>query len=428
MIKQRTFARPLYASLLSLLLVFNAIGCVTQPVQPAAEPTRVQPVAGVTLAAEPEQEAPTPVSAAEVTSITGPEREAATPVPVTPAPLADAARPKTLQKLQIGAVGDVMLGTDFPANRLADDDGATLLAQVVPILRQPDVTFINLEATLMDGGEPRKQCADPKTCYLFRTPQRYVKYLVEAGVDVVSLANNHARDFGETGRSNTMRVLADAGIRHSGRDGDVASWEVKGLRVALIAYSPFVNSHDFLDIPQAQEQVRKLAVDHDIVIVSMHAGAEGEEYNHITFAPEVFLGENRGDLFAFSHAVIDAGADLVIGHGPHVVRALELYKDRLIAYSLGNFATYFGISVTGKKGYAPVLLVDVDGEGRFMEGRIVSTIQRRPGGPAIDYEHRAAREMADLTRADFPDTPLRIGPFGSIMRLENAQTVAASSR
>jgi hypothetical protein len=198
--------------------------------------------------------------------------------------------------------------------------------------------------------------------------------------------------------------------------------------VALIAYSPFVNSHDFLDIPQAQEQVRKLAVDHDIVIVSMHAGAEGEEYTHITFAREVFLGENRGDMYAFSHAVIDAGADLVIGHGPHVVRALELYKDRLIAYSLGNFATYFGISVTGKKGYAPILLVDVDAEGRFLEGHITSTIQRRPGGPAIDYEHRAAREMADLTQADFPKTLLRIGPFGSIMRLGNAQTVASSSR
>ncbi len=334
--------------------------------------------------------------------------------------------PQPSRKLHIGAVGDVMLGTDFPENWLADDDGASILTQVVPILRQPDITFINLEGTLMDGGEPVKQCPNPKTCYLFRTPQRYVKYLVEAGVDVASLANNHARDFGETGRSNTMQVLNDAGIRHSGLEGDVASWEVNGLRVALIAYSPFANSHDFLDLPKAQETVRDLAASHDIVIVSMHAGAEGEEFTHVTFEREVFHGENRGDAYAFAHAVIDAGADLVIGHGPHVVRALELYKDRLIAYSLGNFATYFGISVTGKKGYAPILLVDLDAQGRFIEGRIVSTIQRRPVGPVIDYQHRVAKEMAELTRADFPNTPLSIGAFGSILRLDQPQPVVSS--
>ncbi len=357
-----------------------------------------------------------------------PERPAPLAPPTTPTPLPEEMRPTTPRKLQIGAVGDVMLGTDYPENWLAEDDGATLLEQVLPFLRQPDVTFINLEATLMDGGEPRKQCPNPKTCYLFRTPQRYVKYLVEAGVDVASLANNHARDFGETGRSNTMRVLEDAGIRHSGLEGDVASWQVNGLRVALIAYSPFVNSHDLLDIPLAQEQVRELAVDHDIVIVSMHAGAEGVEYTHVTFEQEVFLGENRGDVYAFSHAVIDAGADLVIGHGPHVVRALELYKNRLIAYSLGNFATYFGISVNGRKGYAPILLVDIDEEGRFLGGSIISTIQRRPGGPVIDHEYRVAREIADLTRADFPDTKLHIGPFGSIIRLEEAQPLASSPR
>ena len=408
--KQLNFARPLYAPLLSLLFVFGGIGCVTQPMQqPMIErPPRVQP------------------DDARSTLPTVPELPAPLTAPVPPTPLPEADKPETPQTLQIGAVGDVMLGTDFPENWLADDDGATMLAQVAPVLRQPDVTFINLEATLMDGGEPRKQCPNPKTCYLFRTPERYVKYLVEAGVDVASLANNHARDFGEIGRSNTMRVLADAGIRHSGLECDVASWEVKGLRVAMIAYSPFINSHDLLDIPKAKEKVRELAMYHDIVIVSMHAGAEGFEYSHITFDRELFLGENRGDVYAFSHAVIDAGADLVIGHGPHVVRALELYKDRLIAYSLGNFATYFGISVNGKKGYAPILLVDVDAEGKFLDGRIVSNIQRRPGGPEIDYEHRVAREMAELTRADLPDTPLRIGPFGHITRLVDAQPVAPS--
>ena len=403
------FSRAVCVIFLALL----GIACSSQPKSPPAKAPQVKPAApveGSTLP-QPEQQLEPAIAT---------ESPALVPEPQTP--------PAQGRRLQIGAVGDVMLGTDFPENWLADDDGASLLSHVVPILRQPDVTFINFEGTLLDGGEPRKRCPNPKTCYLFRTPERYVKYLVEAGVDVASLANNHARDFGESGRGTTMQVLAAAGIRHSGLDGDVASWEVKGLRVAMIAYAPFAYSHDFLDIPRAQRQVRDLAADHDIVIVSMHAGAEGVDFNRVTFKREVFHGENRGNVHEFSHAVIDAGADLVIGHGPHVVRALELYQDRLIAYSLGNFATYFGISVSGKKGYAPILLVDLDEHGRFIEGRIVSAIQKRPGGPVVDFQHRAAREIAELTQADFPDTPLRIGPYGSLMRLEQLPPTVSSSR
>ncbi|MEL7449164.1 MAG: CapA family protein, partial [Pseudomonadota bacterium] len=155
------------------------------------------------------------------------------------------------------------------------------------------------------------------------------------------------------------------------------------------------------DIPAAEDLVRELADDHDLVIVSFHGGAEGTAALHVPFAEEFYYGEARGDLVAFSHAVIDAGADLVIGHGPHVPRGLEIYEDRLIAYSLGNFATYSGISVAGIKGVAPLLVVEVSPDGRFRQGEIVSLRQVRPNGPRSDANSRALTLMRELSETDF---------------------------
>lgn len=310
----------------------------------------------------------------------------------------------------------MMLGTNFPENRLAPDDGKHLLAPVADILASANITFGNMEGSLLNEGEPRKQCKDPTRCYLFRSPPHYADYFKTAGFDVLSLANNHAQDFGEAGAQESMQHLAKAGIRHTGQEGDIASWKVKGLKVAVIAYAPFIGAHDFLDTEKAQHQVTKLADSHDVVIVSMHAGAEGLDALHVPFKEEFFYGENRGDVAAFAHAVIDAGADLVIGHGPHVPRALELYKNRLIAYSLGNFCTYQGMSVLGNKGLAPILKLSVDNQGRFIQGKIISARQKRPGGPVLDNHHQAARLMKKLTEEDFPDSALQISTEGVINR------------
>ena len=310
----------------------------------------------------------------------------------------------------------MMLGTNFPENQLAPDDGKHLLAPVADILASAHITFGNLEGSLLHEGKPRKQCKDPTRCYLFRSPPHYADYFKQSGFDVLSLANNHAQDFGEAGAQESMQHLAKAGIRHTGQEGDIASWQVKGLKVAVIAYAPFIGAHDFLDTEKAQHQVMQLADSHDVVIVSMHAGAEGLDALHVPFKEEFFYGENRGDVAAFAHAVIDAGADLVIGHGPHVPRALELYKDRLIAYSLGNFCTYQGMSVLGNKGLAPILKLSVDNQGRFMQGKIISARQKRPGGTVLDNHHQAARLMKKLTEEDFPDSALQISTEGVINR------------
>lgn len=303
--------------------------------------------------------------------------------------------------LVVAAVGDVMLGTDYPQPRLAGDDGVSLLAGPAPYIRAADIGFGNLEGVLMDGGEPVKQCADPSACYLFRSPTRYAGLLADAGFTVVSLANNHARDFGEEGRDSSMLALDAYGIRHSGRAGDVASWSVRDLDVALIAFAPFKGAHDLLDIPLATEQIRALADGHDIVIVSMHAGGEAGDVLRVPFATEEYRGENRGDVARFARAAVDAGADLVIGHGPHVPRGMEVYRGRLIAYSLGNFATYYGIRVTGDNGLAPLLIAELSADGRFLGGWLRSFRQSRPGGPVADASGEAARLMARLSAADF---------------------------
>jgi len=306
-----------------------------------------------------------------------------------------------------------MLGTDFPKDTLPPDD-LNILARVSPILRQADITFGNLEGVLLDGGEPIKKCKTLSACYLFRTPTRYASRLKDAGFDVMSLANNHARDFGEEGRSSSMEALSALGIHHSGRLGDVASWQVKGLKVAMVAFAPFGNSNDMLDIKKAVEVVAELAGRHEIVMVSMHAGAEGLDATRIPFDTEFYHGEDRGDAVKFAHAVIDAGADLVIGHGPHVLRALELYKGRLIAYSLGNFCTHWGISVAGIKGLAPILMVNLRANGAFLGGQVVSARQQRPEGPILDEKHAAARMIKELTEQDFPDTQLQLDAKGRI--------------
>ncbi len=336
------------------------------------------------------------------TTVTAPATHAETP-------------PVSRPSLHIAAVGDIMLGTDYPQDRLPPGGPAALLAGVAPVLRQADITFGNLEGVLMDGGEPAKHCKDPRFCYLFRSPTAYAEVLRDAGFSVLSLANNHARDFGEEGRESSMQALTRAGIHHSGKEGDIAEWTVKGVKVALIAFAPFIGANDMLDDAKVAASVAALKRTHDVVIVSFHGGAEGAGAMRLPFAPEEYHGELRGDVVHFAHLAVDAGADLVVGHGPHVARAVEVYRDRLIAYSLGNFCTYRGINIAGVKGLAPILLVKVAADGRFLGGHIVSARQSREHGTRLDPGAGVQHLIDSLTRADFPLHGPRIAADGALL-------------
>ncbi len=314
-------------------------------------------------------------------------------------------------------VGDIMLGTDYPSARYLPpgNDCQPLLQDVSAILKEADITFGNMEGTFAgDAGRPKK-CKDTTRCFVFRMPDSYVDCLLEGGFDMVSLANNHANDFGAAGKLQTEWVLESHGIASAGSYGSPGVIVVKdGIRYGLIAFAPNLGCYGLDDLDAAAWMVDSIRQRCDILVVSFHGGAEGADHQHVTRRHETYLGAGRGNVYAFAHRVIDAGADIVFGHGPHVTRAVEVYRERFIIYSLGNFCTYRRFNLRGPNGIAPIMKVYLDPAGRFLKGEIIPVYQPGSGGASIDPYGRVIRKLQELTRADFPEIPLDIDRNGLI--------------
>jgi hypothetical protein len=320
--------------------------------------------------------------------------------------------------VSIIGVGDIMMGTSFPEDRLPPDDGKFLLRDVASVLRNADLTFGNLEGTLLNEGGTPKKCSNPKVCYAFRSPVHYVSNLVDAGFDMVSLANNHAGDMGNEGRDTTMTTLINAGILHAGQLSMKTTIFVKdSIKYGLAAFAPNANCVPLNDLEGAKNIVMGLDSLVDIIIVSFHGGAEGAKFQHVPRTHEIFYGEDRGDVYEFSHALIDAGADIIFGHGPHVTRGIEVYNKRFISYSLGNFCTYKGINVAGVNGLAPIIKVFTNPSGEFLTGEITPTIQTHATGVQIDPEKSVIKIIQELSQKDFPESEIRIDDNGIITYL-----------
>jgi poly-gamma-glutamate capsule biosynthesis protein CapA/YwtB (metallophosphatase superfamily) len=331
----------------------------------------------------------------------------------TAQPSNDPANDKDL--IKVIAVGDVMLGSSFPDDSgLPPNDGADLLRDVTPLLQRGDIVFGNLEGPLVDGGKTKKCGKKIGTCYAFRVPTRYGGYLKSAGFTVMGLANNHALDFGLAGRASSRAVLDSLGILHSGEIDDVARLTTKGKRVALIAFATYPGTYNLLDLDDAIATVRQAKTEADIVIVSFHGGAEGSTHQHVLLGDETFLGEDRGDLRRFAHAMIDAGAQLVLGSGPHVVRGMEVYCGKLIAYSLGNFATYGSFNLNGENGVSLILEANIGADGSFQGGAVYPIRQERPGGPHLDANMSILPILRDLSQTDFPFTNVEVSENGRL--------------
>lgn len=316
--------------------------------------------------------------------------------------------------ITVAAVGDIMMGTDYPSPKLPGKDGKLLFEESKDTLREADIVFGNLEGPLCDGGSPAKKMKD-KESYVFRTPTRFVKNLVEAGFNVVSLANNHAEDFGSQGMSSTKKVLDAARIKYSSKAGEVAEFEINGVKIGLVAFSFGPPPRSIVYPEKALEEIDLLSKKYDVLILSIHGGKEGGAALQTENELEYFLDEPRGNLVQFAHEAVERGADLVMMHGPHVPRAMEVYRDRLIAYSLGNFCTYRGMSLDEEKGYAPLLWVELGRNGEFVKGKIFSFIQFPPGGPKRDEEERAWALIKKLSQEDFPGTSPFFGASGTIL-------------
>lgn len=317
--------------------------------------------------------------------------------------------------ISIIGVGDMMLGTNYPAGYLPPDDGKELLTPVKDILIDADLTFGNMEGTLLTGEGKMKTCSNPATCYAFKSPDHYITYFKEAGFDVLSLANNHSGDFGAPGKTNTVSLLKENEIEFAGLvEYPYTIFTKDSITYGFCAFAPNNGTVSINDRDNAVGIVRHLDSLCDIVIVSFHGGAEGVTHRNITKKNEIYLGENRGNPYQFSRDVIDAGADIVFGHGPHVTRAIDLYKGRFIAYSLGNFATYGRFNLKGATGHAPIVKVYVNEKGEFIQGQITSTKQIGEGGPILDADQNALNEIISLTQTDLPESKLLIGKDGLV--------------
>ncbi|MEV6630029.1 CapA family protein [Actinoplanes sp. NPDC051470] len=329
------------------------------------------------------------------------------------APTGQEEEPAAADAISMSATGDIIMGS--APNKLPARGGDGFFDSVRDGLKA-DLVMGNLEQPLT-GDTGSSKCGSPPraNCFAFRAPPSYAKHLKEAGFQLLNTANNHSNDYGRQGYKNTAQALEDAGLKHTGAQGQITVAEVKGVKVAAVGFSSYAGANNLNDLDAAREVVAKAAEQADLVVVQVHMGAEGSDKNHVRSGHELFFGEDRGDPKAFSRAVIDAGADVVVGHGPHVLRGMEFYKDRLIAYSLGNFAGGGKtLSNTGVLKYGAILHVSLKPDGSWAGGKVVSTFMSPVGVPTADEDGKSRDLIADLSADDFGDTAAKIGEDGSI--------------
>jgi poly-gamma-glutamate capsule biosynthesis protein CapA/YwtB (metallophosphatase superfamily) len=290
---------------------------------------------------------------------------------------------------------------------------SSLFAGVRGPLRQADLAIGNLEGTLSSGGSS-KCGAGSSGCFAFQAPPASAALLRGAGFDDLNVANNHAFDYGASGQRETLRALARYRLRWSGRPGQITVLRSHGVRVAVLGFAPYPWAQSLTNIPAAQSLVRRAASQADIVVAVLHAGAEGTDRQHVPHGTEYYLGENRGDERRFSHALVSAGANLVLASGPHVLRGLQLFHDTLIAYSLGNFAMCNqALSMSGVLSQGGILVVTLDVDGTLVSGRFLP-VQIVSGNPRLTSDPSIVQRVNALSHADFGSSAVIVGSAGAL--------------
>ena len=320
----------------------------------------------------------------------------------------------TAASIELSATGDIIMGS--APNKLPANDGDGFFDSVQAGLKS-DLVMGNLEQPITNDTGTSKCGSPPRDhCFAFRSPPSYAKHLKDAGFELLNTANNHSKDFGTAGYANTIKALEGAGLKHTGAEDEITVVDVKGIKVAVLGFSPYAGANNLNDLDHAREIVAKAKGEADLVVVQAHLGAEGSDKTHVKPGNEIYYSENRGDPIKFTHTVIDAGADVVIAHGPHVLRGMQFYKGKLIAYSLGNFAGGGKtLSNDGVLKYGGILHVKLTRDGEWAGGKFLSTYLSPVGVPTRDSANEQGRKMvAALSKQDFGDTAAKIGSDGSI--------------
>jgi poly-gamma-glutamate capsule biosynthesis protein CapA/YwtB (metallophosphatase superfamily) len=339
-------------------------------------------------------------------------------------------RADTASTVRVCSGGDVTMGTNLDTawvwtasaragRRIAAfPDADSVLEPVRRLMSGADVVLLNVEGAIGEGPAPRKCGPNSTACFAFRQPPETAGALRRVGGDsavvVGNVANNHAGDAGRAGLRETVRRLERAGVEVTGAD-TLATVVVtaSGDTVAFLGFSQW-GGPDPRDLRAVRRHVARAAARWPRLVVTMHMGAEGVRAQHTRNVDETFYGVNRGNPVAFAHAAVDAGAGLVVGHSPHVVRAIERYHGGLIFYSLGNLATYGPFSLAEPLNRGMVACTSLDEEGRVVRARVYSTRQRPPGIVSTDPTGRAAELADELGREDFPRTGVRVRPNGHL--------------
>lgn len=330
--------------------------------------------------------------------------------PKTARPESPAPAPEPPATVSITWVGDMTFGTlgDYPSA-----GPASLISGVTQDLHS-DLTIGNLESAL--GDLPMSKCTPRETdCYEFEATDDTARALHRAGFSAVNVANNHTLDAGTAGEASTDAALTSAGLLWAGRPGQIRYLTRNGITIALLGFGPWPYDADMLDIPAAEALVRQARRHAQVVIVMEHAGGEGDGAQHVRPGEEYYLGEDRGNSMAFTHGVINAGADLVMGSGPHVLRGFQWYHGHLIAYSLGNFCAYDTLGLDSITSVSAILHVTLNAYGQFVQGSISPIRLVASGTPEPDPAGAAITMINSLSRDDFAGNgAAHIGPAGRI--------------
>jgi hypothetical protein len=293
--------------------------------------------------------------------------------------------------LSIGWVGD-MVPADSAYN-LSVFEGVKERTQA------PDIMIGNLESTFARDGRVSKCAWMQGRCHAFRGDPNFATSLRESGFDVISLINNHALDYGEAGLIDTEEVLAREGIPFISLNKPTLSIQKNGYTIGILGVSSTPPNRYILNYDYITREIEKLKQDNDIVILIFHGGSEGSTKTAVTGEYEFLGSENRGNVEKVAHTAIDAGADIVLGSGPHVLRKVEYYKDGFIAYSAGNFVGGNGKLLTrGVLGISGIFNIFISNTNPRIRHSIDSVLLTKDGVPYLDTLEQGKIMVEELSK------------------------------
>ena len=310
-------------------------------------------------------------------------------------------------------LGDVMTGSDYPdKSYLPSNEGKDIFKSVENYFKNSDINFANLEGAIANTNTQSTKRS--KNSYSFRMPPYMANRIAEAGFNIVAVANNHSRDFGDKGYKQTQEYLKNAEIKIVGNILNTATIiEIKNKKIGFLAFYYFSYANNSIqDITSAKALVEKTKKECDFLVVSFHGGAEGGNMFRVPKETEIFYGENRGDVYKFARAVSDAGADLIIGHGPHVLRAMEIYNNSFIAYSLGNFVGYKQFSLAGNNGISAILQITLNDNLKIDSAKVIPIKLINGGIPNVDTSKEAINKLNNYADLDFPNSGIKFNSEG----------------